>query len=226
MRLRLRATDLDQSSADCRCGLAARGRRTGAGVASSCRHERGRCRPGFRYSAPLRGSPGLPVGSADKSNSAGRSMSMSAKTGWCCTAMRSKTAGTFVYRVRAMNAGVFGGPACVCRRTMTVLLSDSGWSANSKYPVKPRDRGEIATKNHKRHKGPEGSFCDPCGFCGFSFPRPRCGSGCWSRPPLAERIPLSTAVWSANGELLRVTCGCRRSISGCGRRSRRCLRRW
>src|SRR5688572_17815622 len=27
----------------------------------------------------------------------------------------------------------------------------------------------------------------------------------WPRPPLSSRIPLSTAVWSEDGELLRVT---------------------
>ena len=27
----------------------------------------------------------------------------------------------------------------------------------------------------------------------------------WPHAPLAERVPLSTAVWSADGELLRVT---------------------
>jgi penicillin-binding protein 1C len=28
---------------------------------------------------------------------------------------------------------------------------------------------------------------------------------CWPHPPLAERVPLSTGVWSSDGELLRVT---------------------
>jgi hypothetical protein len=40
----------------------------------------------------------------------------------------------------------------------------------------------------------------------------------WPHEPLAQRMPLSTAVWSADGELLRVTARATTSI-GCGCRS-------
>jgi len=49
------------------------------------------------------------------------------------------------------------------------------------------------------------------------------GMRLWPHASLAQRVPLSTAVWSADRELLRVTLASTIS-TGCGRRCRRCRR--
>ncbi len=99
-----------------------------------------------------------------------------------------KNAGTFVYRVRANNAGTLPGAARLCRRH-----------------VQPRGR----RTEPRRHTRGRQAVIRPASIgwrpaiAGLAIAL--LGLRVWPHAPLRERVPTSTGVWSADGELLRVT---------------------
>ena len=93
----------------------------------------------------------------------------------------TRDVGTFVYRARATNAGVFQIPPAFAEgmynRTITGLKP--GRKAGDRQAVK---RG-----------------CESPSAIALVLLR------CWPHASLAQQVPLSTGVWSSDGELLRVT---------------------
>ena len=208
LRPAARARDRPRSAAADRHRRSAAGRRrAGAGAAAAGRLA---ARPASirRWRGSAARPASLPDRRARTSRTGCRVTSTCARTASCSMATSPGTSGTFVYRVRATNAGIVPGAAGVCRRD-----------------VQPHGR----RPEQGRHAGDREAMTGVARCVRWLLrPRRSCAVALVAAARLAARAaapsasPLSTGVWSADGELLRVTPLGRRSVPAVGAARRRC----
>ena len=197
MRLRIRATRARSRTADCDRRSAAGRRRACARAAAAGGYERGRCRSGARATANV---GGCAADWRDGQSDWFPNHVDCAKTGSSLYGEATRDVGTFVYRVRATNAGHVPVTSGVCR-------GDVQPHHHRAEPGRQAGDREAMKKSCSLRSLGGRVRCDRAGAARCLAARPARASASRSRPACGR--PTASCCASRARPTINTGCGCR-----------------